>query len=266
MTIYQKVAENLQFISPEFYKDRFFKKLKNLSKENFLERNVEPELIWIKNTLPQNAVFIDIGANIGTFLFYLESKLLSQNIFAFEPNLKLFTRLERIFPEIDIYPVALSNKNGTAEFKIPIIKGKKINSCGTLQTDFLEKNEQKKLIENVEVMTFDHWCESKKLPKIDFIKIDVEGNEMETLYGAKKSIQQYKPLLMVEMEQRHHLRKLPDLVAEIEDWGYTAHFLNRSTFALQPIDKEFYIRQNLSKPANREEKINNIIFFPTPNN
>jgi tRNA G46 methylase TrmB len=98
MSLYQKIAEKLQYISPNFYKKRYFKNLNNLNKNNFSERNVEPELVWIKEYLPKNAVILDIGANVGTFLYQLEDKLNHEHIYGFEPNKKLYRRLKRLFP------------------------------------------------------------------------------------------------------------------------------------------------------------------------
>jgi FkbM family methyltransferase len=40
--------------------------------------------------------------------------------------------------------------------------------------------------------------DSLKLPRIDFIKIDVEGMEMEALIGAAESVAQSKPALLIE--------------------------------------------------------------------
>jgi hypothetical protein len=67
MSLYQRIAEKLQYISPDFYKKRFFKNLNHLTKDNFSKRNVEPELVWIKEYLSENAVILDIGANVGAF-------------------------------------------------------------------------------------------------------------------------------------------------------------------------------------------------------
>ena len=114
MSLYQRIAEQLQYISPEFYKSRYFKKLKGLSENNFSVRNIEPELVWIKELLSSEAVIFDIGANVGTFLFHFENKLKPQNIYAFEPNGKLFQRLKRLFPKVNLSAVALSNENTTA--------------------------------------------------------------------------------------------------------------------------------------------------------
>lgn len=261
MSLYQQLAENLQYISPSFYKQRYFKNLKNLTKENFSGRNVEPELVWIKEYLNSNAVIFDIGANVGTFLYQFENKLKHQNIYAFEPNKKLNIRLKRLFPSMNISSVALSDENTTAQFKVPIIKGKMVASRGTLNTLYKEKDEENSYTETVEVVKLDDWAKSKNIQKIDFIKIDVEGNEMKTLFGGKETIQKFRPTLMVEMEQRHHEQSIWNEISEVESWGFDANYLNRKTFTLEKLTEEI-LTKNISDEKNKTDYINNIIFLP----
>ncbi|MFY1047265.1 FkbM family methyltransferase [Chryseobacterium sp. GP-SGM7] len=261
MSLYQQLAEKLQYISPSFYKQRYFKSLKNLTKENFSGRNVEPELVWIKEYLQNDAVIFDIGANVGTFLYQFENKLNHKNIYAFEPNKKLNIRLKRLFPLMNISSVALSDENTTAQFKVPIIKGKMVASRGTLNTSYKEKDEENSYTETVDVVKLDDWTKSKKVIKIDFIKIDVEGNEMKTLFGGKETIQKFKPTLMVEMEQRHHEKPIWNEISEIESWGFEANYLNRKTFIPEKLTEEILLK-NISDEKNKTEYINNIIFLP----
>ncbi|MCU7618550.1 FkbM family methyltransferase [Chryseobacterium sp. PBS4-4] len=261
MSLYQQLAENLQYISPSFYKQRYFKNLKNLTKENFSGRNVEPELVWSKEYLNSNAVIFDIGANVGTFLYQFENILKHQNIYAFEPNKKLNIRLKRLFPSMNISSVALSDENTTAEFKVPIIKGKMVASRGTLNTSYKEKDEENSYTETVEVVKLDDWTKSKNIQKIDFIKIDVEGNEMKTLFGGKETIQKFRPTLMVEMEQRHHETPIWNEISEVESWGFDANYLNRKTFTLEKLTEEI-LTKNISDEKNKTDYINNIIFLP----
>lgn len=260
MSLYQKIAEKLQYISPNFYKKRYFKTLNNLNKNNFSERNVEPELVWIKEYLPKNAVILDIGANVGTFLYQLENKLDHEHIYAFEPNKKLYQRLKRLFPTMQILPLALSDENTTAEFKVPVINGKTIASRGTLNTSYKEKGEEKSLTEKVKVIKLDDWAALEHFDKLDFIKIDVEGNEIKTLLGAKETIRQFRPTLMVEMEQRHHQTPIWNEISEVQSWGYEAQYLNRDSFILQTLTEDILL-QNTSDEKNKTQYINNIIFI-----
>lgn len=268
MSVYSKLAENLQYISPTFYKSRFFKKLKGLDAHNLLERKVEPEFLWIKNILSKDAVFMDVGANVGAYLFTLENHLTPENVFAFEPNPQLFRRLQRLFPKVNLSSVALSDISTIAEFKIPVINGEKIHTRGTLQTSIKEKNEEKTILQKVEVkplddLVFDSAQTDKlKFQQLDFIKIDVEGNEMQTLRGAKKTIEKFKPILMVEMEQRHHDDNLWTLISEIADWGYSVNYLDRESLKLKTLTEKFLNQQNPDNVKNYKDYINNIIFLP----
>ncbi len=261
MSLYQQLAEKLQYISPGFYKQRYFKSLKNLTKANFSARNVEPELVWIKDYLQNDAVIFDIGANVGTFLYQFENKLNHENIYAFEPNKKLNIRLKRLFPSMNISSVALSDENTTAQFKVPVIKGKIVASRGTLNTSYREKDEEHSYTETVEVLKLDEWVKSGNIKKIDFIKIDVEGNEIKTLYGGQNTIKQFKPTLMVEMEQRHHQHPIWNEISEVESWGYEANYLNRGNFEIEKLTEETLIK-NTADEKNKTDYINNIIFIP----
>ncbi|GEN77378.1 FkbM family methyltransferase [Chryseobacterium hagamense] len=261
MSLYQKIAEKLQYVSPSFYKERYFKSLHHLTKDNFSARNVEPELVWIKDFLPENAVILDIGANVGTFLYQLEKKLDPGAIYAFEPNQKLYRRLKRLFPSMKVFPLALSDENTTAEFKVPVINGKAVASRGTLITEYREKGEEKSYTEKVQVMRLDDWDEIKHFNRLDFIKIDVEGNEMKTLSGAKEMIRRFAPTLMVEMEQRHHETPIWREISEVESWGYDAHYLNRNHFKPEKLTEEILLK-NTGDEKNKTEYINNIIFIP----
>lgn len=260
MSVYSKLAENLQYISPTYYKSRFFKKLKGLTSNNLLERKVEPEFLWIKEVLTKDSVFMDIGANVGAYLYTLEHHLKPENIFAFEPNQQLFRRLKRLFPKVNLFSLALSDISTVAEFKIPVINGEKVHTRGTLQTSIKEKNEEKTILQKVEVKPLDNL--NLNLKKLDFIKIDVEGNEMQTLRGARKTIEQYKPILMVEMEQRHHQENLWTLISEIADWGYSINYLDRQTLKPTILTEEFLNQQNPDNLKNYKDYINNIIFLP----
>ena len=99
MSFYHFLTETSQYIIPQIYKQRFFKKQVRLSRENIFERKVEPELLWLTEFLPKDAVFMDVGANVGHFLFQLEYHLFPQNIYAFEPNKSLNKKLKRLTEE-----------------------------------------------------------------------------------------------------------------------------------------------------------------------
>lgn len=261
MSLYQNFTEKLYHVIPGIYKKRYFKNLQDVSKENYSEKNIEPELIWVNGYLSQDAVLLDIGANVGSYLFQWEKKFSPKQIIAFEPNAQLNHRLKSIFPNLQIESFALSDKNETAIFKVPVIKGKAYHSRGTLLVDYKESEEEKQISQKVKVIKLDDWAVTNQLKKVDFIKIDVEGNEMKTLRGGEKTIRKLMPVLMVEMEQRHHAEPLLNLITEIENWNYKAHYLNRETFDLELLTEKIISGQSF-EVTDKKRYINNIIFVP----
>jgi len=63
------------------------------------------------------------------------------------------------------------------------------------------------------------------------------------------------------MEQRHHETPIWKEIAEVESWGYNAHYLNRNHFELEKLTEETLLK-NTSDEKNKTEYINNIIFIP----
>lgn len=49
--------------------------------------------------------------------------------------------------------------------------------------------------ETAEITTLDSYVREKKIPRVDFIKLDVEGAEMDILKGAISTIVRFKPIL-----------------------------------------------------------------------
>jgi hypothetical protein len=159
-----------------------------------------------------------------------------------------------------VLPLALSDENTVAEFKVPVINGRTIASRGTLNTSY-KKKEKKSYTEKVKVIKLDEWAALEHFNRLDFIKIDVEGNETKTLAGARETIRQFHPTLMVEMEQRHHQTPIWKEISEVISWGYEAKYLNRDSFTLESLTEEI-ILQNTNDEKNKTQYINNIIFIP----
>ena len=55
--------------------------------------------------------------------------------------------------------------------------------------------------ETIDITTLDAFAEIEKLEKINFIKADIEGWEMQLLCGAKSIIQKWHPILMLEVNR-----------------------------------------------------------------
>lgn len=257
---YYALAQNFSFISPTIYKSRFYKKLIQLTQENVFERNVEPEMLWLKNFLSQKCIFLDIGAGTGDYIYFLDYILFPENIFGFEPNKKLYKRLKNLFPKMNFEPIALSDKNQSAQLNFPIIDKEEFHEKGTL-IPIENNNDIKIFTQKVESLRLDDWIKKKELSRLDFIKIDVVGQEIAVIKGAKETIKHYSPTLMIKIEQENHKNNIWDIITEIETLEYSAHYLHREKFILEPLTLNILNRQNTIFAKDDSRFIKNIIFI-----
>jgi len=67
---------------------------------------------------------------------------------------------------------------------------------------------------------------------------------------------------MVEIEQRHHEEPVWNIISEVENWGFEAHYLERNSLNLEKLTKNLIEAQNSENVKQYAEYINNIIFVP----
>ena len=82
-----------------------------------------------------------------------------------------------------------------------------------------------------------------KLKRLDFVKIDIEGMEIEALNGAKKSIEQFKPQLLIEKIKSNE----SEIRAFVEKFDYQIFPLGINILAIHnsdPVSKQLKIGSN----------------------
>ena len=62
--------------------------------------------------------------------------------------------------------------------------------------------------QEVEVISLDEWIKDNPLENVDFIKVDVEGYELEVLKGSENTIKSFKPVIFIEIAKNFHLEIL----------------------------------------------------------
>ena len=157
-----------------------------------------------KNLMNYN-VFLDVGANIGTYSILLAGKGLRG--YAFEPIQSNYnaTRINLILNGLDekvkVFNVALGSHKHKAEFAFDVLNTGASHRIGVeLMENLGDKEEiiQSNIVPLDDLMTE---LDIKKEDKI-FMKIDVEGMEEEVLMGAGKFLQTF-PHIMIVMESVH---------------------------------------------------------------
>jgi len=260
------IKQNLEInLFPLSYKRKYFENINSLNWKNIKHRNIENELLLIQYFLDSNASFIDVGANLGQYIFKADAILNRNNIFAFEPHPALNKRLSKLFPGIHLSQDALSDSEGNTQFKIPYFNNREIHTRGTLKTEHVEVDETNSVLIDVHISTLDKFAEVNKIEKISLVKIDVEGAEFDVIKGAGEMIKKFHPVFIIEIEQRHHQSPIMDFIVSLEETGqYTCCYFDTMDQELKTDIKDKNIEdiQSLDNHGKNRLFINNFIFIP----
>ena len=154
----------------------------------------------LKNRLNPGDIFLDIGANIG-FYSLLASDIIGKggSIFSFEPDKRCIQKPSEPYISINnvenikSFNIALSDYDGEG-----FLSEKPENNSGWTHLTNSSSNESRR----VDIVKLDTFVENKNIPKIDLIKIDTEGYELNVLKGGVRSITKFKPDIMLELNPK----------------------------------------------------------------
>lgn len=166
---------------------------------------------------PGNIV-VDIGAHAG-FFSGRASELVGKNgqVIAFEPepdNFRVLKENTRNIPNIEVHQLAIWNENTSLWLHLS-------HSCAEHSVKYETTLSQKIMVPAVTLTTFMSGI------KVDFIKIDVEGAELEVLQGSARILEKWRPRIVMELAESQ--RK--DVVAYLERFNYTTIIHNETNTA-----------------------------------
>ena len=215
---FKKIEFLLKKLLPKKYqfKKRIERSIKNLD---------EPEIKIIKDLIKQGTDTIDVGVYRGVHSY--EMSKYSVNVHAFEANPIIYKDLVDTLPlikkNIKLYNFALSDKSGETIIKIPI----RNKEADKKNYEEYFKMGLATIHQNNNFDSFEEFnVNSKKIDDfkfeniISFIKIDVEGHEMEVIKGGVDLINKFKPSLMVEIEEKHSKKPILETINFISNIGY----------------------------------------------
>lgn len=187
-----------------------------------LDRN---EISFILSSISKGDVAVDVGAHKGGYTYWFQKRVGSSGkCYAFEPQPTLFSSLElktRDYGNIECLPLGVSSSIGQFDLFIP---GNRADSPGaTLQEANITSIERRV---SIKTTTIDHFFLERKPPV--FIKIDVEGHEIEVLKGAKSTLKNCKPSILMECELRHIETPIEEVFTILLDLGYSGFFYYKS--------------------------------------
>lgn len=227
-----------------------------------LSSSLEREMYYLNTLITKKGRAIDIGANRGLYSYALAE--ICESVEAFEPQpwcCEVIEEYSRKFNKnINLHNCGLSNSDSILQLNIPILKGRIQTTLATgVASVNIPQGEYKPI--NINVFPLDKF----NFQDVVFIKIDVEGHESKVLEGARETISREKPVILVEIEQRH-LGDLPmqTIFQQINNLGYEGFFLFNNEFQSCK-DFNRITHQNISaiaNPINNQKYVSNFIFKP----
>jgi len=163
----------------------------------------EGTINYLKSHLPENGVFIDIGANVGTFTLVGAKLARHGMVHAFEPSEYHFQRLSRNiamngFKNVHLNKLGLFDKDTEASLFLPMKAGKMSNTGAA--SLFRHGQDVSDTVERVRLIRLDDYVETHGLERIDLIKVDIEGAELNALGGARTSLKKFRPIVLMELD------------------------------------------------------------------
>jgi FkbM family methyltransferase len=180
---------------------------------------------WIvKNARPDWVAF-DVGMNFGYFTCLLAS--LCKDVHGFEPvgwlagrgraNVEL-----NAFANVTINELALSDRIGTAQLNLPAPTD---SNWGT--SSLVHKSSSPTAVAEVQLETLDSYCAARRITRLDFMKVDVEGAEHLVFRGAEKTLEHLRPTIIFEF----NAESAQESCSWLERFGYRLFDLDQRPLA-----------------------------------
>lgn len=166
---------------------------------------LEPEMSRLADLVEPDDIALDVGANRGIYAYALAR--IAREVHCFEPLAECCAYISAYgSPKIAVHCCALSDGPGLLELHVPLRGRTPVYTRASLS-----RPQGAAEVRRIEVRTLD----SFGLPRVGFIKIDVEGLEAAVLRGAQQLLARDHPRLLVEIDRMRHT---PETFGSLLDW------------------------------------------------
>jgi FkbM family methyltransferase len=189
----------------------------------------------IRRLVGNNSVVIDIGANIGAHTLPM-AKLVGKKgkVYAIEPTNYAYSKLKNnllfnknLDEKVQADHIILTNNDDKARVKglyssWPLsVKTKKDQRHSVHQGILMS-------ISGAKEKTLDDYVAINNIVLLDLIKLDVDGNELDVLGGAKGTLKRFKPIIIMELapDQYNNKNDFLEVVDMLSSMGYKYYSLN----------------------------------------
>jgi FkbM family methyltransferase len=193
---------------------------------------LEKEMLVLRKLVSPGDVCFDVGAAGGTYMWLL-ARFSSPGgrVYSFEPRRRSARAIERFrrlggLDSVSVHEVGFAEQGGEVRVLIP--------RWGIFQFTtraFIAPEDDAEVPEGfidlvsqtIRLTTLDRFATDAGVERIDFLKADVEGAELSLLKGARQSIERWRPVVLLEIEDRHlgrYGQRAVDVVEFMTSHGY----------------------------------------------
>lgn len=173
---------------------------------------------------------IDIGANLGYYAL-MESRLVGPEgkVYAIEPvekNHEVLCKNVQInkYRNVETFNLAIGDENSNREILLSV-NSNHATMMDMGQASGYYKSRMERIggdTINVPTVTLDRFVEENNIDRVDFIRMDVEGFEIEIVKGMQRTIERFGPKILVELHYVHFERPavINDMIVDMLKSGY----------------------------------------------
>jgi len=179
--------------------------------------------------LHRPGTLVDIGAHDGLLTIPL-ARLPGSRVLAFEPLPSAYARLQAALraafgaapANVECHHLALGDHEGSITLAMPVLDGVAQEQWASTAKDYAAHVSARVTVERftVPMRTLDDFA----LTDVTGIKLDAEGAEYEILRGARETLLRCRPVLTLELEERHRQGSTYAVPAYLDALGYDVFF------------------------------------------
>ena len=192
-------------------------------------RHDPDEIRFIVQTVDPGSTVFDVGAHKGAYTYWLKRCVgKTGKVVAFEPQPSLAEALKQRYKNesnLVVEPQGLSSRAGKRDLFVP---GTKPSPGATLNPANIIASGKPWQRHQVTVTTLDQYVSAKQIDRLAFIKLDVEGHELEVFQGGVKVLRNHRPILLFESETRHRTGAIDELFSFLTEVGYVGFFFQQA--------------------------------------
>lgn len=217
------------------------------------------ELFLLKDLiceLDKDSIFVDVGANVGNHALYMSR--FAEKVYAFEPYEVVRSKLEEKIlinniKNIEVIPVGLGIEDSEMDYFAPVSHNL---GTGSFMTSHAEGSNS--YYGKLKLVKGDNYF-IKNIPRVNLMKIDVEGFESYVLLGLKNNLYINRPIIYMEFSDttRRSFKSFDELKKCIPD-NYNIIGVTFGRGLLTHLGKPYILSEfKFDKPTE------NILFLPT---